>query len=130
MNLLSNAVKFQTEGNILVSAEIKVEKCEEENKLLAVISVRDQGIGMNEEETKNIFDQFYKGKSQIHLNSAGIGLGLAISKKICENLEGSISVESAPNLGSKFTFSMKVIELKDESPIFNCQTDELASNDI
>ena len=63
MNLLSNAVKFQTEGNILVSAEIKVEKCEEENKLLAVISVRDQGIGMNEEETKNIFDQFYKGKS-------------------------------------------------------------------
>ena len=56
MNLLSNAVKFQTEGNILVSAEIKVEKCEEENKLLAVISVRDQGIGMTEEETRNIFD--------------------------------------------------------------------------
>ena len=91
-----------------------------ENKLLAVVSVRDQGIGMTEEESINIFDQFYKGKSQIHLNSAGIGLGLAISKKICENLEGSISVKSAPNLGSKFTFSMKVIEIKEESPIFNC----------
>lgn len=103
-----------------MSAEIKVEKIQMENKLLAVISVRDQGIGMTEEESINIFDQFYKGKSQIHLNSAGIGLGLAISKKICENLEGSISVKSAPNLGSKFTFSMKVIEIKEESPIFNC----------
>ena len=56
MNLLSNAVKFQTEGNILVTAEIKVEKCDEENRLRAVISVRDQGIGMTEEETRNIFD--------------------------------------------------------------------------
>lgn len=68
---------------------------------------------MTEEEIKNIFDPFYKGKSQIHLNSSGIGLGLAISKKICESLEGYIHVESAPNLGSKFIFSMKVLEIEE-----------------
>ena len=66
LNLLTNAVKFQTEGNILVTAEVKnqmSEDSEDASKLMAVISVRDQGIGMTEEEAKYIFEPFYRGKS-------------------------------------------------------------------
>ena len=75
---------------------------------MIVVEVKDNGIGMNFEETKKIFEPFFQGSSQKKYNPNGLGVGLYISKKICESLEGFIKVQSEPGEGSTFTFAMKV----------------------
>ena len=61
---------------------------------MAEICIIDQGIGMTEKEVRSAFKPFYCGASQKHMNPNGIGIGLTISKLICENLEGEIAVKS------------------------------------
>ena len=75
------------------------------------MSVVDQGLGMTEEQIKNVFDPLVQArdKTSKNLNPLGNGLGLSICKQICQCLDGDIHVRSQPNLGSKFTFSMKVL---------------------
>ncbi len=93
-NLFSNAIKFTPEnGQIKVSAV--------QNDENVMVTVRDNGIGMTEEEMKHIFDRCYQADSS-H-TSAGNGLGLCIAKRICTLSGGSISVRSTPKKGSVFT---------------------------
>ena len=61
---------------------------------------------MTEEDTRSIFKPFHRGCNQQHLNRKGVGIGLTISKLICENLGGEIAVKSKIGLGSTFFFSM------------------------
>jgi len=105
-NLLGNAIKFTPEkGSIALNAKL----LEEENGSLTVqFSVIDSGIGMNDEQKKRIFMSFEQAESTTTRRYGGTGLGLAISKNIVELMEGSIWVESEPNKGSNFTFTIKV----------------------
>ena len=92
-NLLSNALKFTNEdGRISVSIIKKDSKVE--------ISVEDSGIGIGEEDIKNIFNRFYKAKSSTI--QEGTGIGLALVKELVEIHYGTISVESKLNEGTKF----------------------------
>ena len=77
------------------------------------VTVTDSGIGILENELKSIFTAFFQTtdiKSQL-MNPNGNGLGLNISKQICTNLGGGITVSSMYGVGSSFTFSMQVFNV-------------------
>lgn len=94
VNLLSNAVKFTPEGGkISVSTRCK------DN--YAVVTVKDNGCGMDEETQKNIFNKFYQG-DRSH-STEGNGLGLSVVKKICDLLKIQLEVQSKQGEGSAFT---------------------------
>lgn len=96
-NLLSNAVKFTPEGgNIQISLKRRGDK--------AVVKFKDDGIGMDEETGKRIFDKFYQGDTS--RKTEGNGLGLALVKKTVSVLGGKISLESQLGQGSTFTVTL------------------------
>lgn len=93
-NLLSNAFKFTEKGGTVSLREYS------ENGKIYVI-VEDSGCGMDEQTTKHIFDKFYQGDTS-H-STEGNGLGLALAMRVLQLSGGTISVESSPGVGTKFT---------------------------
>jgi signal transduction histidine kinase len=94
LNLLSNASKYSEENkNIYLNVEV------EENSV--TIQVRDEGIGIPEEDQERLFNRFYRAKNAINIQ--GTGLGLNIVRKYVELLEGTIGFVSRLNEGSTFT---------------------------
>jgi CheY-like chemotaxis protein/anti-sigma regulatory factor (Ser/Thr protein kinase) len=104
-NLLSNAVKFTPErGCIRLSAVL----LEEENGVCTIqIEVSDTGIGIAETQQSRLFSSFEQADSGIARKFGGTGLGLAISRRIVEMMNGRIWIESEPDKGSKFAFTMR-----------------------
>lgn len=92
INLISNALKYSGE-NSSVSITIKLL----ENKLS--IAIKDQGIGISEEDLKHLTDRFFRGTNAINIQ--GTGLGLHIVKKYLEVMEGSISFSSKLHQGTE-----------------------------
>ena len=78
------------------------------NKNFALISVRDQGLGISSEHMKTLFDPFQRGRHGNGFDSADIGLGLAISKRIVGLHQGSIDVQSQAGKGSVFTIALPI----------------------
>jgi len=103
LNLLSNAAKFTTAGTIKLSAMILDEN---ENDATVYFEVGDTGIGMTGEQVAKIFKPFIQADSSTTRNYGGTGLGLAISKNLVELMGGKLSVESAPGIGSTFSFKI------------------------
>lgn len=98
-NLISNAIKFtDNDGEI----NILLKKYDEE----AVFTIRDNGIGMNDEVKGHIFEKFYQGDTS-HAQE-GNGLGLALVKKILDNSHCAIDVESKEGEGSIFTVHIPI----------------------
>ena len=90
-NLLENAIKFTpARGRIIVTMEQLAENVS--------IVFRDNGVGMDEETQSHIFEKFYQGANQTARK--GSGLGLAITKQILEMCKGTITVQSAPDVGT------------------------------
>lgn len=94
-NLVSNAVKYNKRGG---KAEIIIESTDDE----AVITFSDTGIGIKPEDRENLFKEFVRIKNERTKNISGSGLGLSIVRKVIELYHGTISVESTPDVGSKF----------------------------
>lgn len=100
LNLIDNAIKFNpVGGNVVIRL-----KASEQNVL---VSVRDCGPGISEEERKHIFDKFYQADTS-HKDE-GNGLGLALVKKAAALHKGTIDVENCPEGGCKFTVILPVI---------------------
>ncbi|HEV2882611.1 MAG TPA: ATP-binding protein [Pyrinomonadaceae bacterium] len=94
-NLVSNAVKFTATGTIRISAA----PLDDTHWFL---EVSDTGIGISREALSFIFDEFRQADDRLTRPYSGVGLGLAITRKIVELLEGEIAVESRPEEGSRF----------------------------
>jgi len=94
-NLLSNAVNFSYEGG-----DIEIACALRDNRL--VLRVRDYGTGIAPEQLSSIFDRFKRGDNGINSVNRGHGLGLSVSKAVIDLLEGQITVESEPGVGSVF----------------------------
>lgn len=96
-NLLSNAVKFSHEGgNIRVNMK-------GEGKNFIRMKFEDEGIGIDEKDLTRIFEEFQQIDSGANRQFQGTGLGLALTKRIVELMNGSINVESKLGKGSVFT---------------------------
>lgn len=107
-NLLSNAVKYTPEGGTIDLTAI----AENAN---VVISVRDTGLGIPEEDLPLLFDKFHRVHSDEHLKQEGTGLGLAIVKGVVEQHQGEIWVESELGVGSTFFISLPLHGRSDSS---------------
>ena len=99
MNLISNSIKFTSEGGW-----IKVTCTERDGEVL--VSVRDSGVGIAEEDIPKLFDKFTQFGRKAGPGEKGTGLGLAIVKKLIEMHGGKIDVESEVNQGTTFTISL------------------------
>ncbi len=102
VNLLSNALKFTSLGHIITTVAVR-RRAEEEVEL--EISVKDTGIGIQQNKQQAIFDAFTQADSTTARKFGGTGLGLAITKRLVERLGGDISVESRSGHGSTFLFT-------------------------
>ncbi len=101
VNLLSNAVKFTPEGGkVHIRANVEGD--------FVVISVTDTGIGIPRDEHETIFDKFHQVGETTTGVREGTGLGLAITRRLVEQHGGRIGVESEPNRGSRFTFTIPI----------------------
>ena len=103
MNLLTNAVKYTKDGTVTLKFDHK--KTDDENIDL-IISVKDTGIGISEENRKYLFDSFKRIDERANRNIEGTGLGLSITKKFTEMMGGQIEVDSVLYEGSTFTVTI------------------------
>ncbi|MCD6539645.1 MAG: GAF domain-containing sensor histidine kinase [Candidatus Omnitrophica bacterium] len=103
INLLSNAIKFTPQGK-------KIEiKCEKKDNY-AEVSVRDEGIGIPQEDLENIFKEFYRIDNPLQKEVKGTGLGLSLVRNIIKAHQGEIWVESKVGEGSKFIFTLPLAQ--------------------
>ncbi len=98
-NLLSNAIKYCNSGDKIT---LEIEKKED----YCIISVKDTGLGMEEDDLDKIFDHFFQIKSAESSKMIGSGLGLTFSKKIVELHHGAIDVKSTKNSGTEFIIKL------------------------
>jgi PAS domain S-box-containing protein len=99
INLISNAVKF-SENNATIQVSSAVEDGE------AIISVRDQGIGISEEDQAHLFSSFFRGKNA--LNIQGTGLGLHIVKRYADLMGGTLHLQSKLGAGTTITLRIPI----------------------
>ena len=99
LNLLSNAAKFTERGTVTLSARRELFHDRDH----VVFDVSDTGIGMTEEQLSRLFQRFVQADASTTRKYGGTGLGLSLTKALCEILGGSVSVESREREGTTFT---------------------------
>ena len=117
-NLVSNAVKFTSEGSVEVTGRLEGDTI--------VISVLDTGIGIAKESHADVFREFTQAHTGIEKKFGGTGLGLNISKRIMELLDGTIELESEEGQGSIFTISFPAITAPESLLSETTTNDDLA----
>jgi len=116
-NIFFNAIKF-TADNGSISLDAKVLN-QDDNKCNIQISIADNGIGISDEAQKRLFDSFEQAESGTSRYYGGTGLGLTISKKIIEAMNGKIWVESVLGEGSTFHISIGFQKALDQTRKIN-----------
>ena len=102
-NLLTNAVKYTKEGYVLL--QVKSEMIDDKVKL--TFDVEDSGIGMTEEDQKNLYTKFQRFDIDKNINISGTGLGMAISKGLVDLMNGELKVKSTYGEGTTFTLILE-----------------------
>ncbi|MGR8929277.1 MAG: PAS domain-containing protein [Gammaproteobacteria bacterium] len=105
INLIGNAIKFTERGQIEVTLN---ELNRTKHQVQLEFSISDTGIGMSEEQQSKLFKAFTQGDSSVSRQYGGTGLGLVISKQLVEQMGGSIKMRSQKNVGSCFSFTVKL----------------------
>lgn len=103
-NLLSNAIKFTEQGHITLRCDL-VQPMSLEQATIK-FSVADTGIGLTAEHQRHIFNAFEQADGSTTRKYGGTGLGLALSNSIVSEMGGKLTVESKPNVGSTFSFTL------------------------
>ncbi len=111
LNLTGNAVKFTHKGFVKLKVTILRQNG---GSIDFVIAVIDSGIGIAEKEHKFIFESFSQQAGQDTRKYGGTGLGLTISKRLCELMHGKISLSSALGKGSSFNVTFSEIKYSDD----------------
>ncbi len=102
-NLITNAIKFTNEGgNVHISAE--------QNEKHVKISIIDDGVGMEAEDIDKLFRIDIKHSTSGTIGERGTGLGIILCKEFIEKNNGELLVESKPNVGSTFSFTLPKVE--------------------
>ncbi len=112
MNLIDNAIKFTNEGGVIV----RIYARKENYGVNLCISVKDTGIGIEEEGLEKLFESFSQIDTRRNRQEGGVGLGLAISRELVQKMGGTITVRSRIGKGSTFRFVVPQ-KVLDEKPI-------------
>lgn len=111
-NLLSNAAKFTKSGSVTLLAR----KADIKGTPHFVLAVKDTGIGMSPSEVKRIFDPFTQADNSIQREYGGTGLGMSITKNLCELMGGNIRVKTERGEGATFALVIPMLESEVELP--------------
>ncbi|MFQ2200077.1 ATP-binding protein [Aeromonas hydrophila] len=103
-NLISNAIKFTREGGVNVSLSLQLdgEWCE------VFLTVVDSGIGISKEDLGRLFQPFSQGSQPADLQKSGTGLGLMISRTLCQMMGGGLTLSSEPELGTTVSATLRL----------------------
>ena len=107
INLIGNAIKFTQKGEVWVDVSVQREPLFDQKEVLR-FKVGDSGLGIPAEHLETIFEAFTQGGSSTVREYGGTGLGLTITRQLVEAMGGEINVESTPNEGSVFTFTVSL----------------------
>ncbi len=121
-NIIGNAIKFTEVGR--VSVRVFTQKTQ--GNIEFVCEVSDTGIGISDKQIQNLFQSFTQADSSMARKFGGSGLGLSISKKLCEMMDGDLTVESAIGKGSCFTISVTLYEPEQDYPSHHLFLDDYA----
>ena len=102
LNIISNAIKYTNTGGT-ISCNVVQKSCEKEDWCNMIITITDNGIGMSEEFQKRIFETFERERNTTLSHIDGSGIGMGITKKLVELMDGTIEVKSKQGKGSTFT---------------------------
>ncbi|ESQ12537.1 MAG: response regulator [Thiohalocapsa sp. PB-PSB1] len=111
LNLMGNAVKFTQQGEVVARVSARPDG---HSGVIVRVSVRDTGIGIAPDVVDHLFQPFTQADASTTRRFGGTGLGLVISKRLVKLMGGGIGVESVPNQGSTFWFTLRLI--KSNSP--------------
>ncbi|MGZ3863201.1 MAG: PAS domain-containing protein [Bacteroidia bacterium] len=121
-NLLGNSIKFTAKG--FVSVEISVKSANAENGTVTlIIHVSDTGIGIPQDKIETIFEPFKQSDNNISKTHGGTGLGLTITKKIIDLMNGQIEIETELGKGTSVSITLPNIKISNE--IKNNHSDKL-----
>lgn len=107
LNLCSNAIKFTPHGTVSVLIESR-KLLDDPQSVCLYFTVKDSGIGIAEDNLSNLFESFTQADSSTTRKFGGTGLGLTISKSLCQLMGGDITVHSTQGVGSEFVASVEV----------------------
>ena len=105
LNIISNAIKYTNTGGA-ISCNVVQKSCEKEDWCNMIITITDNGIGMSEEFQKHIFEAFERERNSTASHIEGSGIGMGITKKLVELMNGTIEVKSKQGEGSSFTVTV------------------------
>ena len=105
LNMISNAIKYTNTGGT-ISCNVIQKSCEKEDWCNMIITITDNGIGMSEEFQKRIFEIFERERNTTLSHIDGSGIGMGITKKLVDLMDGTIEVESKQGIGSTFTVTI------------------------
>jgi two-component system, NarL family, sensor histidine kinase BarA len=111
-NLVSNAIKFTRAGTIVIRAMLEDESAD---RAQLRISVQDTGIGLSDEDLRELFQAFSQADNSLSRQAGGTGLGLVISKRLIEQMGGEIGVDSTPEEGSEFWITLSLPKARDDA---------------
>ncbi|KWT79616.1 response regulator [Candidatus Magnetominusculus xianensis] len=106
INLTNNAIKFTEKGEIIINISKEADG-DEPNTVRLYFGVTDTGVGLTQEQQNKLFKAFSQADTSTTRKYGGTGLGLTISKRLVEMMDGQIAVKSEPGVGSTFYFTAK-----------------------
>lgn len=111
-NLIGNSIKFTEKGTVLVELDLFND---ENDSVTVILKVIDTGIGIPKENQRAVFEPFKQVDVNVNKKTGGTGLGLTITKRLIDLMNGEIRIESEENVGTTVTINLKNIKVYRES---------------
>jgi two-component system sensor histidine kinase/response regulator len=125
INLASNAIKFTSEGEVAIDASLKSLN---KNGCRLRVSVSDTGIGMSEEQQARLFSAYSQADSSTTRQYGGTGLGLMITKRFAELMDGDVTIKSQAGKGSVFSVELDFQEAQSDVSLQSIDKESYTAN--
>ncbi|UST67741.1 transporter substrate-binding domain-containing protein [Pseudomonas moraviensis] len=103
-NLVSNAIKFTDHGHVRITLDLMTSDAT--GRALMQLTVQDSGVGISAEDQQRLFEPFAQAQNGSRQATSGAGLGLVISRNLCEMMDGQLQLNSQPELGTQVCVSL------------------------